>query len=134
MATRVRVSLLPTNSFDIEFLRNHDFGGSFSLEKMSNIDAFVIDWGVPEKSFLDSDLEQEKIKFWSLCNEFRSFVALKTAPKNGYQSAIPRRLDDNSYEWPDSVKKDVQDLNAKATEAFNAHQAFIALAKDRLQC
>nr|WP_321269632.1 hypothetical protein [uncultured Tolumonas sp.] len=128
------ISLLPTTGRSMYLLSSHDFGNSFSLKSLTELDSFTIEWNSPEKSFLNSDLETKRQELWSKCNEFQNLLASKSGPSHGgLQSVVPERYKD-AWEWPDWVDDNVKSINEMATALFKTHQDFVLLCRSILAC
>jgi hypothetical protein len=128
------LTVFPSDSRSLYFLQGHDFGGSFNLDSLQEIDVFVNEWDCAEKKFLDHNLEEMRSNLWEKCNEFACLLASKSYPTAvGLQSVVPDSVRDD-WDWPDWVNKDVSDVNAMATEVVILHQEFIASARRWLKC
>lgn len=126
--------ILSTNSLTIKMLEEHDFGNTFDLESLSDLQTFIYLWNCPEKSFLTSDLEVKKMLLWHKSQDFSKLLSRISGPtRNGRQSVVP---DNNrsDWDWPKEVDDDVKALNSMATEAFKLHQDLVKEVRHVLKC
>lgn len=127
-------ALLSTNGITIKLLEEHDFGNTFDLEYLSDLQTFLYLWNCPEKSFLIHELELKKMLLWNKGQEFSRLLGRKSGPtRNGRQSVVP---DENrsDWDWPKEVDADVKAVNEMATEVFKLHQDLIKEARQVLKC
>lgn len=129
------IKIIPSESRSIYFLQSHDFGNSFSLESLKEIDEFISKWNCAEAKFLNEELEQLREALWKKSNDFSWLLAKKSAPTgNGrLQSVVPDQHRDD-WSWPKWVDHDVRAVNTTASEVFELHQKFITTAKRILRC
>lgn len=129
------IETIPSGSRSIHLLQPHDFGNSFSLDSLSEIEKFVSEWNCAETKFLNEELEQLREALWNKSNEFSWLLARKSAPSsNGrLQSVVPDQHR-NDWDWPKWVDDDVNAVNTMASEVFELHQKFITTAKRALRC
>jgi len=128
------LEIFPSGSPSAYLLETHDFGNSFSLESLKDIDKFVDEWNCPEKSFINSELEKIRKELWNKCHEFSWLIAKKSAPiYGGRQSVVPGRVKDD-WDWPEWVDNDVRGVNKMASEVFSLHQNFIKTMREYLMC
>lgn len=125
----------PSGSRSIYLLQEHDFGNSFNLDSLKEIDSFVDNWKHAETTFLNSELENLKCQLWKKSHEFNWLLARKSAPTCGgrMQSVVPDQHRDD-WNWPEWVDKDVQEVNGLASEVTDLHQKFILNGKQLLKC
>lgn len=128
------ITLLPSSTGAIQFLEQHDFGGTFNLEVFQAIDSFVYDWNCPEKSFLEETLEKIKTELWNKSKSLSMEIGRRTGPvRSGRQSVVTdEHLQD--FNWPAEFDDDIRFLNAEATELFELHQVFVKQCRDMLMC
>ncbi|MGI9278336.1 MAG: hypothetical protein ACR2PX_01745 [Endozoicomonas sp.] len=128
------LEVFPSGSRSAYLLETHDFGNSFNLESLNNIDKFVDEWNCPEKSFIDQDLEAIRKELWAKCYKFSWLVAEKSSPTHGgLQSVVPDRVR-GDWDWPKWVDDDVKAVNKMASEVFVLHQSFIKFMRETLKC
>jgi len=128
------LNVFPSGSRSAHLLETHDFGNSFNLDSLRDIDVFVNEWNRPERSFINPDLESMRAELWKKCHEFSWLIAKKSAPTyGGFQSVVPDRHKDD-WDWPEWVDDDVKAVNALATDVFKMHQNFIAAMRLALKC
>lgn len=128
------LQVFPSGSRSAYLLETHDFGNSFSLKSLDDIDTFVNEWNCPEKEFINKDLEAARKDLWNKCHEFSWLIAQKSAPTHtGLQSVVPDRVR-GDWDWPEWVENDVKAVNEMATEVFKLHQSFIKTVREALKC
>ncbi|MBA1234555.1 hypothetical protein [Stutzerimonas nitrititolerans] len=129
------IETIPSGSRSIHLLQSHDFGNSFNLESLNEIDNFVSEWNYAESKFLNEELENLRDALWQKSNEFSWLLAKKSAPTAGgrLQSVVPDQHR-NDWNWPKWVDDDVKAVNSMASEVVELHQKFIATAKRVLRC
>lgn len=128
------LSTFPTNSRAVSLLESHDFGGSFNLDSLKELDDFVYYWNTPENAFLNSEVELQKVELWGKCKEFSQIIGRKSGPtRSGRQSVVPEEIL-NAWDWPKEVDEDVRIVNEMGTEVFLSHQNFIKSTRNALKC
>lgn len=128
------LEVFPSGSRSAYLLETHDFGNSFSLEWLRDLDKFVDEWNCPERSFINPDLDILRKELWSKCHEFSWLIAKKSAPTHGgFQSVVPDQHKDD-WNWPEWVENDVKAVNEMATDVFKLHQNFIKVMREALKC
>jgi len=128
------LEIFPSGSRSAYLLENHDFGNSFSIESLKDIDKFVDEWNCPEKSFINPELESIRKELWNKCHKFSCLLATKSAPTHGgLQSVVPDSVR-NDWDWPQWVENDVKAVNEMASEVFSLHQGFIRSMREALKC
>lgn len=127
------LEIFPSGSRSAYLLESHDFGNTFSLESLKDIDKFVDEWNCPEKNFINPELEAIRKKLWNKCHEFSWLIAKKSAPTHGgFQSVVPDRVR-GDWDWPEWVDNDVKSVNEMASEVFSLHQDFIKSMREALK-
>lgn len=128
------LEVFPSDSRSVYLLETQDFGNSFSLTSLKDINKFVDEWNRPEKSFINPELESIRQDLWNKCHEFMGLIAIKSAPTNGgFQSVVPDQYRDD-WNWPEWVNNDVKAVNKMASEVFSLHQGFIKSIRETLKC
>ena len=128
------MSKLPSGSWTVELLKNHDFGNVFKIEEIAEIDRFVEFWNSPDKSFLNESIEVKKYALWEKGREFSRLISQSTSPtRQGHQSVVPDEYR-NRDDWPKRYDDEIKMLNDTATEVFNLHQDFIKFGRKTLKC
>ena len=72
-------NLLPSNG-SINFIRSHDYGGSFYLTKHSDLAIFEGHLELPEFEFFDQELEELRQDLTMYIKEFQRIIARKHFP------------------------------------------------------
>jgi hypothetical protein len=124
----------PSQSGAIRLLQDHDFGNSFRLESLAEIDRFVERWRHAETTFLNSEINLLKENLYAKSKEFSCLLDIKSAPTSvGRQSVVPDQHRDD-WNWPEDVTNDVRIVNELASKVADAHQEFILKSKQLLRC
>jgi hypothetical protein len=123
--------LLPSHGA-IEFVKHHDFGGSFRLEELDPIGRFSYEWDNPQHEFNDLELEAQRANLLRAAKYFSHAIAINTVPRSpGIQSAIPRHIDSDEP-FPEWVKQDIQEIHQAAHALVDEHQKMMRLGRKTL--
>lgn len=123
--------LLPSKG-TIEFLKNHDFLGSFYREDIKPIQEFLGEWGTVEHEFHDKDIEAIKQKLYEAADNFNKLIGKYTSPnKKGFQSIRPDYYDGIEQREPE-FKREAGEIGDAADLVVEMHKAFIRAAKSKL--
>jgi len=117
------------------FLRDHDFGNSFEIGLTHPLETFSRGWDNAERTFHDTVLDQQREELRSLTEDFFRDMAVSTGPVHGstnYQSVVPKEMLQDGMPLPQH-RAAIKRLNGKATALYKAHQAFVTLARSRLE-
>lgn len=124
------LALLAPNGV-ISFLRNHDFGGSFSREDIAPLHTFVALGENADNEFIDSSLEIERKKLHESATQLARSIATKTAPNSrDLLSVLPKRLADSPR--PEWVKREANELNEAATAFVELYDNFVRFCRARI--
>ena len=120
---------VPSNG-SIRFLRDNDFGGSFELDYLHEIRAFVYGRNGPEHEFLDPVLEAARNQFWKAGKALLNALAVNTFPtsREGLQS-VPRDWHEDS---PQRFARAVSEIHAAADTVCDTYDALVRLARKKL--
>lgn len=126
---RLLESLKPSGV--ISFLREHDFGGSFSREDIAPLHMFVAIGGNPDNEFIDPALEKErKILLENAC-ELTTLIAKYTSPNAyNYLSVLPSNLANSPR--PDWVLREAKELNDAASKFVEIYDNFVRFCRGRI--
>ncbi len=99
----VQIREILTSNGAILFLRQHDYGGSFDLERHDELHDFYYFCQVPEVEFLDADMEGLRSRLENDVRNFRHAIGEHTFPMNGQgaRNRIPRdpMQEPEIYSW-----------------------------------
>lgn len=124
------LALLDPNNV-ISFLRDHDFGGSFSREDIAPLNTFVAVGINPDSEFIDPTLEKERKILLGSANKLALAIAKYTAPNSvGNLSVLPNHLVDSPR--PDWVLRETKELNEAATAFVDQYDNFVRLCRSRI--
>lgn len=125
----------PSNGYTIPFLRDHDLGGTYHDRSLTDINKFVDSWDNVEYHFLDKELEERRADLWQKCRAFTCLLAMHSYDIHGGPmfSCIPDAYK-GAWNYPEHVEQKLRELNEKATECYELHQAFIMFARQKLKC
>ena len=115
----------------ILFLREHDFGGSFSREDIAPLHTFVALGKNPDNEFIDTSLETERQFLLNSASKLAMEIATKTAPNSaGNLSVLPNHLVNSPR--PEWVIREAKELNEAATEFVELYDKFIRFCRTRI--
>lgn len=115
----------------IQFVRDHDFSGSFRLEDRNDIRRFVRDRRGPEHEFVDSELETLRKDLMNKCNSFLSCLGENTWSvklREGFQS-VPEEW---RWEQPERFKIVVKKIHREADKVCRAYDQLVRTARKKL--
>ncbi|WP_273047526.1 hypothetical protein [Pseudoalteromonas sp.] len=116
---------LSSKSELVEFLQNHDFGNSFSIDKTQSLDSFILNWDNAEHEFDNHKLEVLRKLLLKLMSQLNTQLSISVHPiANGWVSI---GFDDSEDRPKMFVLKDK--LNQLATKIFDTHQELIRTFK-----
>lgn len=125
------LQLLPSAGV-IEFLRTHDFLGSFRRNNIEPINTFVREWSNAEHEFQDKDIEKQKQELYEAAQSFVRLIGSYTSPNNkGFQSVIPDYYEDGE-ERERTFKKEAEEIGDAADLVVEKHQEIIKVARSKL--
>lgn len=115
----------------ISFLRDHDFGGSFSREDIAPLNTFVAVGINPDSEFIDPALEKERKILLGSANKLGLAIAKNTAPNSvGNLSVLPNHLVDSPR--PDWIIRETKELNEAATAFVDQSDNFVRFCRSRI--
>lgn len=122
------INLLPSNGV-IRFLDQNNMAGfPFRDSEIHPIIEFYDEWQVPDKEFLDNDLELIRKSLHKKIGQYLKIIAEQTFPfdsKPGFRSVPPEWED----EHPELFKKVVGELHCLAGEIIEIHENLVRKAK-----
>ncbi|MBL0189426.1 MAG: hypothetical protein IPP97_27235 [Candidatus Obscuribacter sp.] len=121
------LELLPSTGA-MEFLRTFDFGGSFRTSKLEQAHVFIESRGGPEHEFLNPALEANRQDFRKKLHAFLWTLAINTFTDYELQH-VEKSLRHKDWEKYRSI---VDKLNNEATEAFDAYESLVRIARRTL--
>lgn len=124
------LSELPSDCPSILFLKEHDFGNSFSDMHITCLENFLHKWQGAESRFVDSELESTRAAFYDTLRRFdvKLCVCGPVGNSTSRLSAIPDSVR-NDFSWPAHVQKTVDELNELASEVYSSHQKLISVGR-----
>jgi len=130
------LSEFPSNCKSVLFLQNHDFGATYHGSDTNEIEYFYYSWNIPERTFLNQNIENKKIELSQACKEFLEYLAINSGPLKmniEFFSIVPDMYVGH-YPEPDIVVERKDRLNQLATNCYNLHREFVELCKEELNC
>jgi hypothetical protein len=115
----------------IDFIKHHDFGGSFILTDLDPVSRFVHEWNNPQHEFIDPVLEAQRANLLRAASYFANAIAFKTAPRHAAQSAVPGHIDSDGP-FPDWVKRDIRQIHQAAEALVDEHEKMMRLGRRML--
>lgn len=112
---------LPTEGA-ISFIRDHDMGGSFKLDRLVQLRSFVSEWGDAERQFADRHIERNRKKLRALCGEYLDLLAANSWTGEHGIATVPSEW---RYEQPARHREVTRKLHWLADRAFSVHQSLI---------
>ena len=128
------LEVLPSSSPSIYFLKEHDFGNSFSGDSRDDIKIFLENWETAEYRFLDKNIELAKNKLIESCKNFIAKLPHNSwrQGSGGFYTTLPEEYN-NMTDVPEAFIPKIKNLHDIATDCFNMHQSFISLCKKKLK-
>lgn len=127
------VELFPSAGETVLMLKDGDFACDVSKASMKALNEFMNLWEGAEFTFNNEDIESRKSEFYNLVTNFKRKVSLYTVSKDSdYLTVYPRDIDPEFDSVPQSVKNDIETLDALANELYIKHQSFITYCKKNL--
>lgn len=115
----------------VAFLREHDFGGTFTRSSTNPVLRFADTWVGADKEFQDKEVEERHKELVEAAKKLSGLIASKTSPIDGdAQSVVPKRL--QGEERPDWVLRDAQELNEAADRFVEKFDEFIKTARRKI--
>ncbi|UGA55423.1 hypothetical protein [Vibrio sp. VB16] len=125
----------PSDGYSVPFLKDHDLGGSYHNNSLNDINKFVNEWDNVECHFLNGELEEKRAELWSKCHAFVYLLASRSYSLNSSSmfSCVPDAYR-GAWDYPKHVDEQLSELNEKAAECYQLHQAFVLFARRELKC
>lgn len=114
------------------FIKNHDFGSSFSQAESDMLFRFPQEWNVVERKFLDGELQEFLSRIVNLMNDLCSHInnaSYPTANTNRYYIFDPNSHDD--WNISPKMKSDIARANKIASEVELNRNSLIDLARNK---
>jgi hypothetical protein len=124
----------------MQFLEEHSFGNDFLSKRLDPLFAFVDTWRQPEFHFHDKEIDKARENLLSASKLFLQAIAQNTWSKDGdflgiykwYHETPPKDPGDE-HRLRKKMDYTIKTLDDSAEDVFNKHQAFVLLAKKKLQ-
>ncbi|MBN5255308.1 hypothetical protein JY459_19145 [Serratia marcescens] len=126
--------MFPSDSNSAVFLKEHDFGVSFHMNRTKQIEEFVDTWNMAETKFLDDEIEKAKEFLRESCKcfideLFKHYYSILGGPT---VRVIPDAYV-NSWDLPDFIQEHIRNLNKRSYECYELHQEFVFLCRKKLK-
>ncbi len=129
------LSLLPSDSLSVYFLKEHNFHSSFHEKSTDAIDTFSNTWNTAEKKFLDDELETKKIDIWRKLRNLSHELENSVFPMAGMPMLrVYASGHYDSFDMPKEIEEKITYLNNEARHCYKLHQDFISLCRKKLGC
>lgn len=124
------LSELPSDCPSVLFLKEHDFGNSFSDAHITSFENHLHKWQGAESRFIDAELESARAAFYNalLRLDVKLGVCSPVWNSSSRLSAIPDAVRDD-FSWPTHVQETVDELNKLGSEAYALHQKLILIGR-----
>lgn len=125
------IKLLPSNGV-IDFLDQTNMAGfSFLDAKLDPIREFYYEWNIPEKEFINTELETIRSKIWSKVDSYLNIIATETFSigRNAERRSVPEEWE---YEQPQRFDRVVKSLHSLAGDIVKLHQELVRTGKKYL--
>jgi hypothetical protein len=125
------IELLPTDGPALRFLKEHDFGNSFSDKNLPQIEAFARLWGGAEYRFLDPQLDRKRSELLDTSRQLLNKLATYSGPVGNSAHrlrVVPDHYADE-FTWPKFVLDQIEELNNLGSKAYEQHQDLIATGR-----
>ncbi len=126
------LNVLPGNR-TIRFVKEHDFGGSFEIEKLDDFHDFFALNDLPDCIFVYNDLEKLRKKLVQDCNNFDGYLS-----RNSYPLDFPPNLRLNrikpihEYDDPADYNIIVNKIHTLADTVWKSYNDFVHAAIKKL--
>jgi hypothetical protein len=123
---------LPSND-SIDFIRTHDFGGSFNIDNVIPIRDFNHYWDNAEHEFIDSELEKLRKELLEKSSKFSLAIGMNTSPNSaGFQSVYPDTHLDSPEDFEKRIRSEVKEIHDAADELIKIHQKIMRVGRKKL--
>ncbi|OYZ62544.1 MAG: hypothetical protein B7Y04_11710 [Gallionellales bacterium 24-53-125] len=115
----------------ILFLREHDFGGSFSRDDIAPLKTFVAVGKNPDSEFIDPAIEKERKILLEAARKLVMALGKNTSPTSSDNlSVLPSHLVNSPR--PDWVIREAKELNEASTAFVDLYDNFIRFCRLRI--
>lgn len=117
------------------FLRDHNFGDSFSVRSLGGFQDFDREWVGAAYEFHDKRMQAALVALRDAVGDFDNSLAMLVRPVTGNPALMTTMTvqDANNGQRSAQTLADIKGLNVKAQTAINALDHIERLAKDRLR-
>lgn len=117
----------------IRFLKEHDFGDSFSKDPLQPLYDFVREWEGVDKEFIDSVIEERRKNLYLLAEKLVLEISRCTVPIRGdYYSVYSDAQRALGEVRPQDVIEDARVLNELAESFVSSYEDFFRFCRSRL--
>lgn len=116
--------LLPTTG-PIRFIGDHNMAGfSFASSRYEPFREFFFEWDVPEREFMDHELEKLRQQLWNAVSKHYDLIATNTfsVGVNADRQSVPAEWE---YQQPERFKRVVGELHECAGQIVEIHRKLI---------
>lgn len=128
------MSILPSNSISIEFLKEQDFGSPFHNNYLKDIENLTFQWGKADQHFHDSELEKKASDFYEETKMFLYFLATSSG-FIGTSSLLSIPTDNeraNDWSWSENTNRNVSKANEWSQALYEAYCDLVASSRSKL--
>jgi len=124
------VELLPSSGV-INFLKTHDFLGSFQRDAIQPIEEFLYEWGNAEHEFQDERIEELKVELYGAARKFNTLIGKYTSPnKYGFQAVRPDHYE-GGHQRELEFQQEAEEIGDAADVVVAKHQEFVRAGRQK---
>lgn len=126
------IELLPSTGI-IQFMKTHDFLGSFKRDEINSIEEFLYEWDNAEHEFQDRDVEGLKVQLYVAAQNFDKLVGKYTSPnKYGFQAVRPDHFE-GGHQRELEFQREAKEIGDAADEVVAKHQEFVRAGRQKFR-
>ncbi|MCK2045599.1 MULTISPECIES: hypothetical protein [Chromohalobacter] len=115
----------------VQFLREHDFGGTFMRSSTAPVLRFADTWVGADKEFQDNEVEVKHKELVEAAKKLSGLIASKTSPISGdASSVVSKRF--QGKERPEWILRDAHEINEAADLFVEKFDEFVKTARRKI--
>ncbi|WP_434562774.1 hypothetical protein [Pseudomonas sp. R1-6] len=124
----------PSNSSSIHMLKHHDWGGSFNMDYLNDMEKFVTEWNTLEREFHSEELEEKRKSLWVVCDDFLTKLSLGAYQLHGPMYSCIPDLYRGTDNWPQHVDVKLKELSDLADQSWEMYRDFVQFGRKQFRC